>query len=126
MNPKKYHGDNDMTFEEAINELAEHPNNNGRISRALESIESSLTKIGEDIVTKLDDTYEVIIEDEPEKLKCEWRGTKKASDGCTGKNLTSFYHHGETRLMTLCNECREKAIIQRFSKHDNPITSFDL
>ena len=88
------------------------------------NIESSLTKIGEDIVTKLDDSYEVIIEDEPEKLKCEWRGTKKASDGCTGKNLTSFYHYGETRLMTLCNECREKSIIQRFA--DNPMTSFDL
>lgn len=116
MNPKKYHGDNDMTFEEAIEK--------GRLASALESIETSLTKIGEDIVTKLDDSYEVIIEDEPEKLKCEWRGTKKASDGCTGKNLTSFYHHGETRLMTLCNECREKSIIQRFA--DNPITSFDL
>jgi hypothetical protein len=113
---KRNDGENDMNFEEAIEK--------GRLASALESIESSLTKIGEDIVTKLDDSYEVIIEDEPEKLKCEWRGTKKASDGCTGKNLTSFYHHGETRLMTLCNECREKSIIQRFA--DNPITSFDL
>ena len=124
-----------MNFEEAIEKdmvnvmrVLEHYYHEGMIDDATMTKCRSMiqNKIGEDIVTKLDDTYEVIIEDEPEKLKCEWRGTKKASDGCTGKNLTSFYHHGETRLMTLCNECREKAIIQRFSKHDNPITSFDL
>ena len=83
--------------------------------------------IGEDIVTKLGDEYEVTIEDEPSKKCCEWNGTQKAVEGCSNRNLTSFYHHGETRLMTLCHMCREKVIIERFAKTGQQnIRSFDM
>ena len=105
--------------------VIEHHYNEGTID--YDTMKMFHNEIGEDFVTKLGDEYEVIIEDEPEKLRCEWSGTQKASEECTGKNLTSFYHHGETRLMTLCNHCREKVIIERFSKtgHQN-IRSFDM
>ena len=105
--------------------VIEHHYNEGTID--YDTMKMIHNQIGEDFVTKLGDEYEVTIEDEPEKLRCEWKGTQKASEECTGKNLTSFYHHGETRLMTLCNHCREKVIIERFSKtgHQN-IRSFDM